>query len=202
MVTSLHHKRIVIFGSGNGSNAENIIKYFKKNNQAEVTHVFSNNKRAKILKRAYNLDVNAIHFDRSSFYGTNEMLNLLKDIQPDLIVLAGFLWLFPEKIVEAFPDKVINLHPALLPKFGGKGMYGTNVHKAVVEQKEEKTGITIHFVNEVYDNGKIIAQFEIDLKPTDTVEDVASKINELEMEHFPKVINELLFPERYDTNGN
>ena len=138
MVTSLHHKRIVIFGSGNGSNAENIIKYFKKNNQAEVTHVFSNNKRAKILKRAYNLDVNAIHFDRSSFYGTNEMLNLLKDIQPDLIVLAGFLCLFPEKIVEAFPDKVINLHPALLPKFGGKGMYGANVHKAVVEQKEEK----------------------------------------------------------------
>ena len=85
-----------------------------------MTHVFSNNKRAKILKRAYNLDVNAIHFDRSSFYGTNEMLNLLKDIQPDLIVLAGFLWLFPEKIVEAFPDKVINLHPALLPKFGGR----------------------------------------------------------------------------------
>lgn len=167
-----------------------------------MTHVFSNNKRAKILKRAYNLDVNAIHFDRSSFYGTNEMLNLLKDIQPDLIVLAGFLWLFPEKIVEAFPDKVINLHPALLPKFGGKGMYGTNVHKAVVEQKEEKTGITIHFVNEVYDDGKIIAQFETELKPTDTVEDVASKINELEMEHFPKVINELLFPERYDTNGN
>lgn len=167
-----------------------------------MTHVFSNNKRAKILKRAYNLDVNAIHFDRSSFYGTNEMLNLLKDIQPDLIVLAGFLWLFPEKIVEAFPDKVINLHPALLPKFGGKGMYGVNVHKAVVEQKEEKTGITIHFVNEVYDDGKIIAQFETELKPTDTVEDVASKINELEMEHFPKVINELLFPERYDTNGN
>lgn len=167
-----------------------------------MTHVFSNNKRAKILKRAYNLDVNAIHFDRSSFYGTNEMLNLLKDIQPDLIVLAGFLWLFPEKIVEAFPDKVINLHPALLPKFGGKGMYGANVHKAVVEQKEEKTGITIHFVNEVYDDGKIIAQFETELKPSDTVEDVASKINELEMEHFPKVINELLFPERYDTNGN
>ena len=167
-----------------------------------MTHVFSNNKRAKILKRAYNLDVNAIHFDRSSFYGTNEMLNLLKDIQPDLIVLAGFLWLFPEKIVEAFPDKVINLHPALLPKYGGKGMYGANVHKAVVEQKEEKTGITIHFVNEVYDDGKIIAQFETELKPTDTVEDVASKINELEMEHFPKVINELLFPERYDTNGN
>lgn len=167
-----------------------------------MTHVFSNNKRAKILKRAYNLNVNAIHFDRSSFYGTNEMLNLLKDIQPDLIVLAGFLWLFPEKIVEAFPDKVINLHPALLPKFGGKGMYGANVHKAVVEQKEEKTGITIHFVNEVYDDGKIIAQFETELKPTDTVEDVASKINELEMEHFPKVINELLFPERYDTNGN
>ncbi len=167
-----------------------------------MTHVFSNNKRAKILKRAYNLDVNAIHFDRSSFYGTNEMLNLLKDIQPDLIVLAGFLWLFPEKIVEAFPDKVINLHPALLPKFGGKGMYGANIHKAVVEQKEEKTGITIHFVNEVYDDGKIIAQFETELKQTDTVEDVASKINELEMEHFPKVINELLFPERYDTNGN
>lgn len=201
MVTSQRHHRIVIFASGNGSNAQNLIKYFNKNKEAEVTHVFSNNKKAQVLKRAYDLDVNAIHFDRSSFYDTNEVLNVLKDIQPNLIILAGFLWLFPKKILKEFPNKVVNIHPALLPKYGGKGMHGKNVHKAVLENKETETGITIHYVNEKYDDGEIIAQIKTKLGRYDTLEDVTEKIQELEMEHFPKVINKLLFPERYDTNG-
>jgi len=201
VVTSLHHKRIVVFASGSGSNAENIIQYFNKNKQAEVTHVFSNNKRAKVLKRAYNLDVNAIHFDRDSFYETNEVLNILIDINPDLIVLAGFLWLFPQKILDKFPDKVINIHPALLPKYGGKGMYGMNVHKAVIENKEKTSGITIHYVNQEYDEGKHIAQFETKIGRYDSAEDVFDKVHSLEMQHFPKVINRILFPERYDNYG-
>ena len=166
-----------------------------------MTHVFSNNKRAKVLKRAYNLDVNAIHFDRDSFYETNEVLNILIDINPDLIVLAGFLWLFPQKILDKFPDKVINIHPALLPKYGGKGMYGMNVHKAVIENKEKTSGITIHYVNQEYDEGKHIAQFETKIGRYDSAEDVFDKVHSLEMEHFPKVINRILFPERYDNYG-
>ena len=197
LVTSNHNKRIVIFASGNGSNAQNIIEYFQKHSKAHVTHVFSNNKKAKALKRAYDLNVNALHFDRSSFYETNEMVNILKDINPDLIVLAGFLLLFPKKILDVFPDKVINIHPALLPKYGGKGMYGMNVHQAVIENKEKKSGITIHYVNEVYDDGQIIAQFETSVSEEDTAKDVAQKISILEQEHFPTVINKLLFPERY-----
>lgn len=201
MVTSLLRKRIVIFASGNGSNAENIIQYFNKNKHAEVTHVFSNNKRAKVLKRAFNLNVNAIHFDKESFYETNDVLNILRDIKPDLIVLAGFLWLFPKDIIELFPDRIVNIHPALLPKYGGKGMYGKNVHKAVIENKEEKTGITIHYVNAEYDEGKHIKQFEVKVGRYDTVEDVSDKIHILEMEHFPRVLNRLLFPERYKNYG-
>ena len=201
MITSQLHQRIVIFASGNGSNAENLIKYFHKNKQAEVTHVFSNNKQAKVLKRAYDLNVNAIHFDRESLYDTNEVLNILRDIHPDLIVLAGFLWLFPKKILKEFPNKVVNLHPALLPKYGGKGMHGKNIHRAVVENKETETGITVHYVNEKYDDGAIITQISTKLGRYDTIEDVVEKIHALEMAHFPKVINKLLFPERYDTDG-
>lgn len=151
-------KKIVIFASGSGTNAENIIKYFKSSDLAKVVAVFSNNRKAKVLKRAYDLDVKALHFDRDALYQTNDVLNVLKDIKPDLIVLAGFLWLLPSKIIRKFPNQVINIHPALLPKFGGKGMFGDAVHKAVIEQKEVETGITIHYVNDKYDEGNIIFQ--------------------------------------------
>lgn len=182
----------MIFASGNGSNAENIIKHFLKTGTARVTAVFSNNRTAKVLRRAHDLDVKALHFDREALYDTEDVLHLLKDMKPDLIVLAGFLWIFPNKIIKRFPNKVINIHPALLPKYGGKGMYGMNVHKAILEQKEVETGISIHYVNEKYDEGELIFQATTAIEPEDTVEDIAAKIHELEYEYFPKVIEKLL----------
>ncbi|NJW53873.1 phosphoribosylglycinamide formyltransferase [Salinimicrobium sp. CDJ15-91] len=187
-------KKIVIFASGNGSNAENIIKYFQARDNAKVVAVFSNNRTAKVLRRAHDLEVKALHFDREALYDSDDVLNLLKDMQPDLIVLAGFLWIFPKKILKRFPNKVINIHPALLPKYGGKGMYGMNVHKAILEQKEIETGISIHYVNDKYDEGKIIFQATTGIHPDDTVESIAEKIHDLEHENFPKVIEKLLFP--------
>ncbi|GGX07052.1 phosphoribosylglycinamide formyltransferase [Aquimarina muelleri] len=188
-------KRIIIFASGSGTNAENIIKYFHEQKIAEVTHVFSNNLRAKVLKRAHLLKVKALHFDKESFYDTNEVLNVLKDAKPDIIVLAGFLWIFPKKIIDAFPNRVINVHPALLPKYGGKGMYGHHVHEAVVKNKEKESGITIHYVNEHYDEGAIVFQAKTPVLEGDTAEDVANAIHQLEYKHFPVVIEKLLFPE-------
>ena len=187
-------KKIVIFASGNGSNAENIIKYFHNSKKAEVTAVFSNVRTAPVLRRAHDLDVKALHFDRDALYETNEVLNLLKDLQPDLIVLAGFLWIFPDKILKRFPNKVINIHPALLPKYGGKGMYGMKVHQAVLEKQDLKTGISIHFVNHKYDEGKLIFQATVPVEANDSAEDIAKKVHQLEYEHFPKVIEKLLYP--------
>lgn len=185
-------KRIVIFASGSGTNAENLIKFFHNRDNASVIQVLCNNPHAKVLDRAKNLKVSALSFNRVAFTKTNDVLNILKASNPDLIVLAGFLWKFPEHILNEFPNKVINIHPALLPKYGGKGMYGMHVHQAVVTNKETETGITIHYVNEHYDEGAIIFQTKCDVDPLDTAEDVASKIHELEMEHFPKVVNEIL----------
>lgn len=185
-------KRIVIFASGSGTNAENLITYFKNRTHASVIQVLTNNSHAKVLDRAKNLQVSALSFNRIAFSQTDDVLNILKASNPDLIVLAGFLWKFPEFILNSFPNKVINIHPALLPKYGGKGMYGMLVHQAVVDNKETETGITIHYVNENYDEGAIIFQAKCHVLPTDTAQDVAAKIHELEMEHFPKVVERLL----------
>ncbi|WP_452599129.1 phosphoribosylglycinamide formyltransferase [Pontimicrobium sp. MEBiC01747] len=185
-------KRIVIFASGGGTNAENLIKFFHNRDNASVIQVLTNNPHAKVLDRCKKLKVSALSFNRTAFTGTDDVLNILKLAQPDLIVLAGFLWKFPEHIINEFPNKVINVHPALLPKFGGKGMYGMHVHEAVVNQKETETGITIHYVNEHYDEGAIIFQAKCKVLPEDSAEDVAKKIHELEMEYFPKVVEELL----------
>ncbi|WP_336066956.1 phosphoribosylglycinamide formyltransferase [Mesoflavibacter sp. CH_XMU1404-2] len=185
-------KRVVIFASGSGSNAENLIKFFHNSDNASVVQVLTNNPHAKVLDRCKKLKVSALSFNRIAFLQTEDVLNILKVSQPDLIILAGFLWKFPENILKAFPNKVINIHPALLPKYGGKGMYGMHVHEAVVNNKETETGITIHYVNENYDEGAIIFQAKCDVLTTDTAEDVASKIHELEMEHFPKVVDDLL----------
>lgn len=184
--------KIVIFASGTGTNAENIIKYFQDSKTARVIAVFSNNKKAPVLKKAHDLGVKALHFDREAFYETNEVLNVLKDLNPKLIVLAGFLWLFPNKILKKFPNRVINLHPALLPKFGGKGMFGDAVHNAVINQKEIETGITIHFVNDKYDEGKTIFQATIPVEKDMTPSQLAGKIHQLEYQHFPIVIENLL----------
>ena len=185
-------KRIVIFASGSGSNAENLIKFFHNRENASVIQVLTNNPHAKVLDRCKKLNVSALSFNRMAFSKSDDVLNILKVAQPDLIVLAGFLWKFPEFILNEFPNKVINIHPALLPKYGGKGMYGMNVHKAVVADNETETGITIHYVNENYDEGAIIFQAKCAVLATDSAEDVADKIHLLEMKHFPEVVNDLL----------
>ncbi|MCF7567312.1 phosphoribosylglycinamide formyltransferase [Sabulilitoribacter arenilitoris] len=185
-------KRIVIFASGSGTNAENLIKFFHNRDNASVIQVLTNNPHAKVLERCKKLKVSALSFNRIAFTKTDNVLNILKASNPDLIVLAGFLWKFPENILNAFPNKVINVHPALLPKYGGKGMYGMNVHKAVVANNETETGITIHYVNEHYDEGAIIFQAKCEVNENDSAEDIAAKIHELEMEHFPKVVERLL----------
>ncbi|MCB0399044.1 MAG: phosphoribosylglycinamide formyltransferase [Winogradskyella sp.] len=185
-------KRIVIFASGSGSNAENLIKFFQNSDNASVIQVLTNNPHAKVLERCKKLNVSALSFNRIAFSESEDVLNILRSSNPDLIVLAGFLWKFPEFILNEFENKVINIHPALLPKYGGKGMYGMHVHHAVVDNKEPETGITIHYVNENYDEGAIIFQAKCDVKPSDSAEDVAAKIHELEMEHFPKVVERLL----------
>jgi len=185
-------KRIVIFASGSGSNAENLIKFFHNSDKASVIQVLTNNPHAKVLDRCKSLKISALSFNRVAFSKSEDVLNILKATQPDLIVLAGFLWKFPEFILNNFKNKVINIHPALLPNYGGKGMYGMNVHRAVVKNYETETGITIHYVNENYDEGAIIFQGKCNVLPTDSAEDVAAKIHLLEMEHFPKVVNQLL----------
>ena len=185
-------KHIVIFASGSGSNAENLIKFFHNSDNASVIQVLTNNPHAKVLDRCKKLNVNALSFNRIAFSKSEDVLNILKASQPDLIVLAGFLWKFPEFILKEFPNKVINIHPALLPKYGGKGMFGMHVHDAVVENKETETGITIHYVNENYDEGAILFQTKCEVLPTDSAEDVAAKIHLLEMEYFPKVVNQLM----------
>ncbi|CAL68321.1 phosphoribosylglycinamide formyltransferase [Christiangramia forsetii] len=189
---STNTKKIVIFASGSGTNAENIIKYFQKSKNIEVVAVLSNRRSAGVLKRAHDLNVKALLFDKEALYHTNDVLNILKDIDPDLIVLAGFLWLFPSNIIEEFPDKIINIHPALLPKYGGKGMYGNKVHETIIAEKETESGITIHFVNEKYDEGNTIFQATTSIENHDTAESLAGKIHELEYKHFPEVIQQIL----------
>lgn len=185
-------KRIVIFASGSGTNAENIIEFFHNRENASVIQVLTNNPHAKVLDRCKKLNVSALSFNRMAFSKSNDVLNVLKASKPNLIVLAGFLWKMPEFILNEFPNKIINIHPALLPKFGGKGMYGMHVHEAVINNKEKETGITIHYVNENYDDGATIFQTKCSVLPSDSADDVAAKIHLLEMEHFPKVINKLL----------
>ena len=185
-------KRVVIFASGNGSNAENLIKFFHNSDNASVIQVLTNNPHAKVLDRCKTLNVSGLSFNRIAFSKSEDVLNILKASQPDLIILAGFLWKFPEFILKEFKNKVINIHPALLPSYGGKGMYGMHVHNAVVTNKETETGITIHYVNENYDEGAIIFQAKCEVLPTDSAEDVAGKIHLLEMEHFPRVVEEIL----------
>lgn len=192
-------KRIVIFASGSGTNAENLIKFFHNRDNVSVIQVLTNNPYAKVLDRCKKLKVSALSFNRIAFTKTDDVLNILKASNPDLIVLAGFLWKFPENILNEFPNKVINVHPALLPKYGGKGMYGMHVHEAVVKNNETETGITIHYVNEHYDEGAIIFQAKCEVLAKDKAENVAEKIHELEMEHFPKVVEKLLFSEKTKT---
>lgn len=185
-------KRIAIFASGTGTNAENIIHFFTSHPLAEVVLVLSNSANAAVLKKAARLGVKTVVFDRNDLYESDRIAKLLQENSIDFIILAGFLWLFPESILKDFPNKVINIHPALLPKYGGKGMYGMHIHRAVVENKERETGITIHYVNTVYDEGEIIFQAKTSVSASDTPELVAQKIARLEKQYFPKVIEKII----------
>ena len=185
-------KHIVIFASGSGTNAQRIIEYFNDRDDAQVVLVLSNKPTAQVLQRAGKLKVSAFSFNRTAFYESDQVLNLLEQNRPDLIVLAGFLWLMPKKIIATFSGKILNIHPALLPAYGGKGMYGSHVHEAVVAAGEKESGITIHEVTEEYDKGSILFQAKTQLTPNETPESLAAKIHELEYKHFPQVIETFL----------
>lgn len=185
-------KRIAIFASGSGSNAQKIMEHFKKSNDAEVSIILTNNADAYVLQRADNFEIPSHIFDKAEFRDTDHIVDILKNLQIDLIVLAGFLWLIPKNLLDAFPNKIINIHPALLPKYGGKGMYGDKVHGTVLENGDAESGITIHFVNEKFDEGEIIHQSKFKIEPNDDLEMVKFKGQQLEHLHFPKVIENLL----------
>ncbi len=185
-------KNIAIFASGSGSNAEAIVNYFREKGENPIKLILTNNPNAFVIERAKRLNIPCICFNRIDFYETLKISDILKENHIEFIVLAGFLWLFPSSLIKLYEGKIINIHPALLPKYGGKGMYGMNVHKAVVLNGETQTGITIHMVDEEYDHGKIIFQARCHIEPTDTPEKVAEKVHQLEYYYYPRIIEELV----------
>ena len=185
-------KRLAVFASGNGSNAQAIAEYFSGSDEASIVLILSNREDAYVLQRAKTLNIPVRVFNRTDFYKTDEITQLLISQNIDLVVLAGFLWLLPPSLIKAFPDRIINIHPALLPNYGGKGMYGSKVHEAVVAAGEKESGISIHYVNEDYDQGKIIFQARCEVGATDTPESLAAKIHVLEYTHFASIIDQVL----------
>ncbi len=185
-------KNIAIFASGAGTNAENIIKYFSNKNSAQVSLVLSNKRHAAVHKRAEALNIKSVFFDRNDFYSSGRVLELLISYNIDFIVLAGFLWLVPEDIIEKYEGRIVNIHPALLPLYGGKGMYGDAVHRAVIEAGDHISGITVHYVNRSYDEGDIVFQAQCEIDPSDTPGTLADKVHALEYLHFPRIIEELV----------
>ncbi len=184
-------KKLAVFASGNGSNAEAIFEYFKHNADIEVSLLLSNKTDAFVIQRAQLHGIPVEVVTRDQFYHSDKVVALLKRKAIDLVVLAGFLWLLPGSLVKAYGGKIINLHPALLPKFGGKGMFGIHVHQAVLNAGEKETGITIHYVNENYDEGKIILQERCKIERDDKPEDIAKKVQQLEHRYYPKVIADI-----------
>ena len=185
-------KNVAIFASGSGTNAENIAQFFSGNPNVSISIILTNNPKAGVIDRAEKLAIPNVVFDRNRFYRSDEIVHILTEYNIDLIVLAGFLWLVPQNILKAFPYRIINIHPALLPKYGGKGMFGNYVHEAVIKAGDKKSGITIHFVNEKYDEGQTILQKELEVFDNDTPDSLASRIHKLEYEYFPQVIAKLL----------
>lgn len=185
-------KNLAIFASGSGTNAENLIKYFGNSEYARVSLILCNNPDAFVIKRAKTHKVPVLVFNRDDFYKSDNVINALAENNIDLLILAGFLWLVPSNILSKFPGSIINIHPALLPNYGGKGMYGNRVHKAVIENADEESGITIHLIDEEFDQGQILFQIKCPVKPKDTYETLASRIHELEYKYFPKVIEEFV----------
>jgi formyltetrahydrofolate-dependent phosphoribosylglycinamide formyltransferase len=185
-------KKVAIFASGSGTNAENISRYFYGNQQIEVSLLVSNNPKADVHERMSRLGIPSVTFSRQAFAEGRPVLEKLREYAVDWIVLAGFMNLIPTEILDAYPNRIVNIHPALLPKYGGKGMYGRHVHEAVVAAGEKESGITIHYVNERYDEGPVIFQVSCPVSPEDTPDDVAAKVHALEYEHYPRVIASLL----------
>ena len=183
---------IAIFASGSGSNAQKIMDYFQGSYDIHVKYLLSNNKDAYALERAKEMGVETKIFNRKAFRESNDVVEFLRNNDVSWVVLAGFLWMIPENLIKAFPDRIINIHPALLPLYGGKGMYGIHVHTAVHEAKDKESGISIHLVNEKYDEGEIVFQAKCLLDENDTPESIAQKVLRLEHEHFPKVIESLI----------
>jgi phosphoribosylglycinamide formyltransferase 1 len=185
-------KHIAIFASGSGSNAENISRFFCQHPAIKVSLFLTNKPDAPVIERAKRLEIPYYIFDRNEFYNSDKVVEELKKFDIDLIVLAGFLWLIPSNLIKNFPKAIVNIHPALLPKFGGKGMYGSRVHSAVIENNEKESGITIHFVNGDYDAGDIIFQSKCAVEEGETPESLAGKVHELEYRFFPEVIESVL----------
>jgi phosphoribosylglycinamide formyltransferase-1 len=185
-------KRIAIFASGSGSNAQRIMEHFKRNKEMEVALVLCNKPDAYVLQRADNFEVPTHVFTKEELYHTNSIDNLLKNLEIDLIVLAGFMWLIPERLIHAYPKRMVNIHPALLPKFGGEGMYGQKVHEAVLQSGDAETGISVHYINKNFDEGEIIYQSRCPVDKNDDAEKLAYKVHQLEHLHYPKIIEELL----------
>lgn len=185
-------KRIAIFASGSGSNAQKLMEHFKHHQEAEVIIVLTNNPEAYVIQRADNFEIPTHVFSKHDFFETNDILNILRNLQIDLVVLAGFLWLIPSNLLQEFPNQIINIHPALLPKFGGKGMYGDRIHQAILKAGETENGITIHFVNEKFDDGEIIYQSRFKIDKNDTLETIKFKGQQLEHLHYPRIVENLL----------
>ncbi|PST82325.1 phosphoribosylglycinamide formyltransferase [Pedobacter yulinensis] len=185
-------KRIAIFASGSGSNAQKLMEHFKRSADAEIALVLSNNPEAYVLQRADNFEIPSHVFDRHEFYETDQVIDLLKNLDIDFIVLAGFLWLIPQRLISAYAGRIVNIHPAILPKYGGKGMYGDHVHKAVLAAGETEGGITIHYVNEHYDEGEYIYQARYRIDKDDSIEMVKFKGQQLEHQHYPRVVESLM----------
>ncbi len=183
--------KIAVFASGSGTNAENLIQYFQDSKDFIIEAIFCNNPKAGVLERAKKLKTKSTTFNKSDFV-QDSFLKTLEDLDIDAIVLAGFLWKVPEYLIRKFPEKIINIHPALLPKYGGKGMYGSNVHEAVITNGEKESGITIHLVNEEYDKGKILFQASCPVMAKDSPEDLAKRIHQLEYQHFPQIVEDYL----------
>ena len=183
---------IAIFASGTGSNARKIIDYFAAHSQIQVAIVLTNNPKALVTEAARQSGIPVAVFTREEFYQSDQVLETLQQHQIQWVILAGFLWLVPDNLTQHYSNRMINIHPALLPKFGGKGMYGMRVHQAVVENKETLTGITIHLVNEKYDEGEVLFQASCAVEPGDTAEEVAHKVQLLEHMHFPEVIEKVI----------
>ncbi len=185
-------KNVAIFASGSGTNAEAIIEYLNEGKAGQVRSVYCNKKDAYVLQRAVKYHIPVCVFNKNEFYNTSKIKDKLFEQKIDFIVLAGFLLLIPEYLITSFPHRIINIHPALLPKYGGPGMYGLRVHEAVINNHEEESGITIHYVNEKYDEGNIIFQMRCKVEQHDTAEKLAEKIHELEHKHFPLVVEKML----------